>query len=293
MTRPAVARTRAELSRARAALPGPVAVVMTMGALHAGHAALVDAARERVGPAGSVLVTIFVNPLQFGVDADLAAYPRTLDADLDLLAGGADGADLVFAPTETTVYPGGQPSVRVSAGPLGDVLEGAARPGHFDGVLTVVLKLAHLTRPDVLVFGAKDAQQLVLVRAMVVDLDVGPAVVAVPTVRDPDGLAVSSRNARLTPEDRAAALVLWRALSAGAGRAGAGALAVLRAARDVLDGEPRARVDHLALVDPLTLAPLPDDAAGPGLLLLAADVGGTRLIDNVEVLLAGSTQGRR
>ena len=290
--RPALVRTRDELAVARAALPGPVAVVMTMGALHVGHAALVDAARARVGPAGSVLVTIFVNPLQFGEGADLDAYPRTLDADLDLLAGvgGVGGVDLVFAPAEAVVYPGGRPSVRVAAGPLGAVLEGVDRPGHFDGVLTVVLKLAHLTRPDVMVFGAKDAQQLVLVRAMVADLDLGAEVLAVPTVRAADGLAVSSRNTRLGPRERAAALALPRALTAGAARAGDGAAAVLGAAQDVLDGERDARVDHLALVDPATLAPVPDGATGPALLVVAARVGATRLIDNVAVVLA---QGQR
>ena len=300
--RPALVRTRDELSAARAALAGPVAVVMTMGALHAGHAALVDAARARVGAAGSVLVTIFVNPLQFGEGADLAAYPRTLDADLDLLAAHRAGSvDLVFAPAEAAVYPRGRPTVRVAAGPLGSVLEGVDRPGHFDGVLTVVLKLAHLTRPDVMVFGAKDAQQLVLVRAMVADLDLGAEVLAVPTVREADGLAISSRNARLAPHERAAALALSRALAAGAARTADGPAAVLGAAQEVLDGQGGALVDHLALVDPASLAPVPDGAPGPALLVVAARVGATRLIDNVAVVLGGrdgrppgpGPQGRR
>ncbi len=283
---PQLVRTREELARARADLPGPVAVVMTMGALHAGHAQLVGEARRR---ARSVLVTIFLNPLQFAPGADLAQYPRTLDADLALLA--EHGADVVFAPSPAEVYPDGEPAVRVSAGPLGQVLEGASRPGHFDGVLTVVVKLLHLTRPDVVCFGQKDAQQLLLIRQMVRDLDVGVEVVAVPTVRDPDGLALSSRNAHLTPFDREVALVLPRALAAGRAAAAEGASAVRRAARDVLAAEPGARVDYLALVDPVTLADVPEHHPGPALLALAARVGTTRLIDNALVDLRPGSPG--
>ncbi|WP_432491881.1 pantoate--beta-alanine ligase [Kineococcus gypseus] len=281
----AVARTRAELSAARARLEGPVAVVMTMGALHAGHATLVARARER---AASVVVTVFLNPLQFGPGEDLARYPRTLDADLELAA--SHGADLVFAPAPDVVYPDGEPGVRVSAGPLGSVLEGASRPGHFDGVLTVVAKLLHLTRPDVALFGQKDAQQLLLVRRMVRDLDLGVEVVAVPTVREPDGLAMSSRNRYLTPFDREVALVLQRALAAGAAAAAEGPSAVRRAARDVLVAEPAARVDYLALVDPHDLADVPEHHRGEALLAVAARVGATRLIDNVP-LVVGRGEG--
>ncbi len=283
---PRLVRTRRELATARAELPGPVAVVMTMGALHAGHGELVRAARRS---GASVLVTIFLNPLQFAPGADLARYPRTLDADLALLA--EHGVDLVFAPSAAEVYPGGEPSVRVSAGPLGSVLEGAARPGHFDGVLTVVAKLLHLTRPDVALFGRKDAQQLLLVQQMVHDLDLAVDVVAVPTVRDADGLALSSRNAHLSAFDREVALVLPRALEAGRAAAAEGASAVRRAARDVLAAEPGARVDYLALVDPRTLADVPEHRSGEALLAVAAHVGPTRLIDNVAVELGG--QGRR
>ncbi|WP_092862775.1 pantoate--beta-alanine ligase [Quadrisphaera sp. DSM 44207] len=276
--RPVLARTRAELAAARAALPGPVAVVLTMGALHAGHAALVREARRR---AASVVVTVFVNPLQFGSASDLQRYPRTLQADLDTLA--AEGADLVFAPSAEVVYPDGDPLVRVSAGPLAEVLEGAARPGHFDGVLTVVTKLLHLVDPDVALFGQKDAQQLLLVRRMVRDLDLPVEVVGVPTVRDPDGLALSSRNAHLSADDRRAALALSRALRAGEAAAPRGADAVRRAAREVLDAEPALRVDYLALVDPGSLADLPEGATGPALLAVAAGAGGTRLIDNTPL----------
>ncbi len=280
--RPVLVRTRAELARARGELRGPVAVVMTMGALHAGHARLVEAARER---SASVLVTIFLNPLQFGEGADLSAYPRTLDADLALLA--EHGADLVFAPEAAEVYPGGTPSVTVSAGPLGDVLEGEARPGHFDGVLTVVAKLIGLTRPDVLLFGRKDAQQLLLVAAMVADLEMGVEVVGAATVRDDDGLALSSRNAHLRGGDRQVALALVAALRAGEAAAPRGAAAVRAAARSVLEAQRALSVDYLALVDPATLGDVADDARGAALLAVAARVGATRLIDNVTVTLGG------
>jgi len=275
-----LARTRAELAAARDALPSPVAVVMTMGALHAGHAHLIREARAR---GGSVLVTVFLNPLQFGAGEDLARYPRTLDADLALAA--AEGADVVFAPGPDVVYPDGEPGVRVSAGALGDVLEGASRPGHFDGVLTVVAKLMHLARADVCLFGQKDAQQLLLVRRMVRDLDLAVDVVAVPTVREDDGLAMSSRNRYLSPFDREVALSLHRSLAAGEAAAPEGPSAVRRAARDVLRAEPAARVDYLALVDPLTLADVPEHFRGEALLAVAARVGSTRLIDNVPLVI--------
>ncbi|MFJ8920544.1 pantoate--beta-alanine ligase [Streptomyces sp. NPDC102415] len=192
------------------------AVVMTMGALHDGHATLIRAAREATGPDGQVVVTVFVNPLQFGEAADLDRYPRTLDADLAVASEA--GADAVFAPAVDEVYPGGEPQVRITAGPMGERLEGAARPGHFDGMLTVVAKLLHLTRPDAAFFGQKDAQQLALVRRMVRDLNFGIDIVAVPTVRDPDGLALSSRNRFLSAEERRTALALPRALFAARDR---------------------------------------------------------------------------
>jgi pantoate--beta-alanine ligase len=272
-----VARTREELAAARDRLAGTVAVVMTMGALHEGHRALMRHARAL---ADSVVVTVFVNPLQFGPAEDLARYPRPFDADVKACA--EEGADVVFAPVPDVVYPDGDPVVRVTAGPLGDVLEGASRPGHFDGVLTVVAKLLHLTRPDVAVFGAKDAQQLVLVRRMVRDLDVGVTIVGVETVREADGLALSSRNAYLSPDERTAALAISRALREAETVAPQGPAAVLVAANDVLDAEPGLRVEYVALVDPDTLAPV-DRSTERALLAVAARSGSTRLIDNVTI----------
>ncbi|MGF0118086.1 pantoate--beta-alanine ligase [Promicromonospora sp. Marseille-Q5078] len=262
------------------------AVVMTMGALHDGHLQLVRSARDAAGPTGQVVVTIFVNPLQFGAGEDLDRYPRDLDGDVAKLA--SVGADLVFAPTPDVVYPDGDPIVRVSAGRIGEVLEGESRPGHLDGVLTVVLKLMHLTRPDVALFGEKDAQQLLAVRRMVRDLDLDLEVLGVPIVREPDGLAMSSRNAYLTDDQRAAAVALSRAMRAGAEAADGGAPAVLEAASGILDGASGVEVDYLALVDPTTVEPVPADFRGSALLLVAAGVGTTRLIDNQAVDLADS-----
>lgn len=196
---PVLLRTAAELhGRER---HGRRAVVMTMGALHEGHATLIRTARDLVGPDGEVVATVFVNPLQFGAGEDLDRYPRTLDADLEI--AGRAGADAVFAPAVDEVYPGGEPQVRVTAGPMGERLEGASRPGHFDGMLTVVAKLLHLTRPDLALYGQKDAQQLALIRRMVRDLNFGVDIVGVPTVREDDGLALSSRNRYLSPRSAA------------------------------------------------------------------------------------------
>ncbi|MGX1911054.1 pantoate--beta-alanine ligase [Streptomyces phaeochromogenes] len=194
---------------------GRRAVVMTMGALHEGHATLIRTAREIAGD-GEVVVTVFVNPLQFGVGEDLDRYPRTLDADVKI--AGLAGADVVFAPSVDEVYPGGEPQVRISAGPMGGRLEGSTRPGHFDGMLTVVAKLLHLTRPDAALFGQKDAQQLALIRRMVRDLNFGMEIVGVPTVREADGLALSSRNRYLSATERRTALALSQALFAGSDR---------------------------------------------------------------------------
>ncbi|MDN5381217.1 pantoate--beta-alanine ligase [Streptomyces sp. LB8] len=213
-----LASTADELERVRAHHTGSgrTAVVMTMGALHEGHATLIRTARTHVGDQGFVIVTVFVNPLQFGPDEDLDRYPRTLEADLKVAEQA--GADVVFAPSVEEVYPGGEPQVRISAGPMGERLEGASRPGHFDGMLTVVAKLLHLTRPDVALYGQKDAQQLALIRRMVRDLNFGVEIVAVPTVREEDGLALSSRNRYLSPRERRTALALSRALFAGRDR---------------------------------------------------------------------------
>ncbi|MFU8874946.1 pantoate--beta-alanine ligase [Micromonospora sp. SL4-19] len=273
--------TRKELAAARDDLTGSVAVVMTMGALHSGHETLLRAARER---ADHVLVTIFVNPLQFGPNEDFDRYPRTLDADLEVCRRA--GADLVFAPSVADMYPDGQPKVRLDPGPLGDDLEGLSRPGFFHGVLTVVMKLLQLTRPDLAFFGEKDYQQLTLVRRMVRDLDVPVEIVGVPTVREPDGLALSSRNRYLSAEEREAALSLSAALRAGVASAeqGADAGAVLAAAHRGFDsGTAGARLDYLVLTD-TDLEPGP--VAGPARLLIAAWVGATRLIDNAAIPLA-------
>jgi pantoate--beta-alanine ligase len=272
-----VVSTRADLAAARQAMRGRVGVVMTMGALHDGHRALMRLARAA---AEHVVVTIFVNPLQFGPTEDLDRYPRTLEADL--AACRAEGVDLVFTPTPDVVYPDGDPYVRVTAGALGEVLCGASRPGHFDGVLTVVNKLLNLTKPDVAFFGEKDAQQLALIRRMVRDLDLDVEVVGVPTVREQDGLALSSRNTYLTPDQRDAALALSRALRAGRTAAPQGPEAVRAAARQVLEQEPGLRLDYLELVDPDTLQPL-DRSHDAALLAVAAWSGSTRLIDNVTI----------
>ena len=271
-----VVATRADLAAARARMAGRTAVVMSLGALHDGHRALMRLARAA---ADDVIVTIFVNPLQFGPNEDLDKYPRTFDDDL--AACEAEQVDLVFAPTPDVVYPE-TPLVTVSAGPRGDVLEGRTRPGHFDGVLTVVAKLLHLTRPDVAFFGEKDAQQLALIRRMVKDLDFDVEIVGVPTVREPDGLALSSRNRYLSPAERDAALAISRALRAGKDAAQQGPDAVRNAAEAVLVEEKRLRVDYLALVDPDTLEAL-DRSHERALLAVAAWSGSTRLIDNVTI----------
>ena len=277
MRRPGIAKSRTQLAELRAGLTGEVAVVMTMGALHEGHAELIRAARGR---GDAVIVTVFLNPLQFAPGEDLDRYPRTFDADLALCR--REGVDLVFAPTPDVVYPDGDPGVLVDAGALGDRLEGEHRPGHFDGVLTVVGKLLHLTRPDVALFGEKDAQQLALIRRMVRDLDFPVEVVGMPTVREADGLAMSSRNTYLSSVDRLAALSLHRALENGAAAAAGGASAVLLSAGKVLDAEPGVAVDYLALVDELTWQDA-GVATANARLLVAARVGSTRLIDNVSV----------
>lgn len=278
---PVVARTRDELREARARLASSdVAVVMTMGALHEGHAQLLREARES---ADHVILTVFLNPLQFGPKEDLSRYPRTFDDDMRIAT--AAGVDLVFAPTPDVVYPEGDPGVRIAAGPLGDVLEGKSRPGHFDGMLTVVAKLLHLTGARRALYGQKDAQQLLLIRRMVRELDFPVDVVSVPTVREHDGLALSSRNTYLTDSDREVALCLSRALTKGADAAAYGPSAIRRAAREVLVEEPLALVDYLVLVHPDTLQDVPEWYRGEALLAIAARVGTTRLIDNTPILV--------
>jgi pantoate--beta-alanine ligase len=281
---PVVARTRLGLDAARRSLSCPVVLVPTMGALHHGHRVLLRRARDLAGPDGSVLVSIFVNPLQFGAGEDLGRYPRTLDDDVRVCA--EERADVVFAPDSSVMYPRPQ-LITVDPGPLGQRLEGASRPGHFTGVLTVVLKLFQLTAPDVAVFGEKDAQQLALVRQMSADLELGVEITGVPTVRDDDGLAISSRNRFLSGPERRTALLIPAALRAGREAAPGGLGAVLKAAGDVL-GQPTApplRLDYLVLADQETFQPVAEDFTGAARLLVAARVGATRLIDNTPLRL--------
>ncbi|MFC7496709.1 MULTISPECIES: pantoate--beta-alanine ligase [unclassified Nocardioides] len=285
MTAPALSSTREELAGLLAGARAgglPVGFVPTMGALHEGHASLIRAARERVG-AGPVVVSVFVNPLQFGPGEDLDRYPRTLEADLEICA--REGVDVVFAPSVEEVYPGGDPQVTIEPGPGAKVLEGRIRLGHFRGVLTVVAKLFGLVRPDVAVFGQKDYQQLVLVRRMVLDLNMGVEVVGAPTVREDDGLALSSRNRYLDGEQRVAATALNRALRAARENAGYGVEVAVDEARTELR-EHLVDLDYLVVTDP-DLGDLSHDVP-PGTearILVAARVGTTRLIDNMPLVL--------
>jgi pantoate--beta-alanine ligase len=287
-----LASTREELADAlapRRARDETVALVPTMGALHEGHAALLRAARGRVDT-GAVVASLFVNPLQFGAGEDLARYPRTLDDDLALCE--REGVDVVFAPSADEVYPGGEPLVAVDPGPLAGELEGASRPGHFRGVLTVVAKLFGLSRPDVAMFGEKDYQQLVLVRRMSRDLCLGVEVAGVPTVREPDGLALSSRNRFLDVDSRQHATALSRALYAARDQASSGLEEARSAAMGVLDAEPAVELDYLAIRTP----DLADLVASPGAttearVLVAARVGPTRLIDNLALTVADPRAG--
>lgn len=278
MTRPTVVRGIAEL---RAQLAGRrVALVPTMGALHAGHLAHVARAREL---ADVVVVSIFVNPLQFAEGEDLEKYPRDLDADLDALE--PYGVEYVFAPGADEMYPDGAAQVKVTGGPVAGMYEGRSRPGHFDGMLTVVAKLFHIVRPAVATFGQKDAQQLFLVQRMVRDLDFEVEIEVIETVRESDGLAMSSRNRYLGPADRAAAVGLSRALEAAASAGDRGIDAALAAAQSALAPDDRVVLDYLQIVDPHTFLPVPDGYRGPARALVAAQVGPARLIDNDEIFL--------
>lgn len=286
----AVATTRAELAEylAHERRSGHrVGLVPTMGALHAGHASLMAHAAEAVGP-GPVVVSIFVNPLQFGPDEDLDRYPRTLDTDLTMCE--AAGVRVVFAPSADEVYPTSRPdpsdssgsAVTIDPGSLGTILEGATRPGHFVGVLTVVAKLFGLVRPDTAVFGEKDYQQLTLIRRLASDLCLGVEVIGAATIREPDGLAMSSRNRFLEGPAREQATVLSRALQAAQGAALSGATAAREAALAELASEPEVALDYFTLRSADLGDPKPD---APGRALVAAQVGGTRLIDNVALTI--------
>jgi pantoate--beta-alanine ligase len=254
-----------------------IGLVPTMGFLHEGHLALVDEARRRVD---AVVLSIFVNPLQFGPQEDLARYPRDLARDRSLAKGR--GVDAIFVPDVSVMYPATS-EVRVVPGPTAERWEGEARPGHFSGVLTIVAKLFHLVEPDLAVFGQKDIQQFTLIRRMVQDLDWPVEITMVRTVREPDGLALSSRNAYLSSTDRERALVLSRALQAAhrawrAGETGPSALDAVM--RQVLAKEPSVAVEYIAVVDPDRLAPV-EKADGRTVIATAARVAGTRLIDNI------------
>lgn len=289
-----VATTREQMLQARDRR-SQVAVVMTMGALHDGHASLMRAAREQVGSDGHVVTTVFVNPTQFAAGEDFDRYPRTLEADVQTCREA--GVDCVFAPGVAEVYGSTDLArlsdrVMVDPGSLGTVLEGAIRPGHFRGVLTVVATLLHLTDPDAAMFGEKDYQQLVLIDSMAQSLAFGVRIIGVPTMREPDGLAMSSRNRYLSAVERAAAAVVPQALTAAVAAAGDGPQAARAAGLAVLATEPLAQVEYLEVTDPM-LGP-----AGPGAgrVLTAVRIGSTRLIDNMPCVLgpsdgAGASEG--
>jgi pantoate--beta-alanine ligase len=268
----------AAMDRARAE-GAVVGLVPTMGALHAGHLSLLNRARSE---ADHVAMSLFVNPLQFDAPADLAAYPRPVEADLTIAEDA--GCDTVFAPTEDAMYPGGRPSVTVDPGPLGERYEGAVRPGHFRGVLTIVAKLFHLTGPCRSYFGQKDAQQLELVHRMVDQLDVPVTIVGCPIVRDPDGLALSSRNVRLSAEEREAALSLSRALHVAERLFADGersAAVISTAMRERIESEALADLDYATVVDAAWEEPA--TLEGPARAIDAARFGSTRLIDNAAL----------
>jgi pantoate--beta-alanine ligase len=279
VSRPVVVETIAALREALAA-SADIALVPTLGALHDGHLALVERARDL---ADTVVVSIFVNPTQFGANEDLDRYPRDLDADLALLEG--HGVDLVFAPTVEEMYPDGTTQVKVTGGPVAALFEGRSRPGHFDGVLTVVAKFLGIVRPQHIVFGQKDAQQLFLVQRMVADLNIPTIVDVVQTVRADDGLALSSRNRYLDADARRAAVALSRALEAATSSSDRGIDAVLAAAQSVLMDEDLVKLDYLKVVNPRTFLPVDDGYRGPARVLIAAQVGTTRLIDNDAIYL--------
>ena len=276
-----VVETVAEMEAERAAMKGRVGLVPTMGALHEGHLSLVRRARR---DSDRLVVSVFVNPTQFGPREDFAAYPRDLDRDLRLLE--AEGVDAVFAPTAKEVYPPGFNDWVEVRGPLSERLEGEFRPGHLRGVTTVVARLFRIVRPQRAYFGEKDAQQLRVVRRMAREQRLPVEVIGLPTVREPDGLAMSSRNAYLSPEERQAALVVPRAIQMGRRlveeEGVRAAAAVRRAAEDLIRREPRARIDYVSISDCETLEEL-TEIDRPALLLLAVRIGATRLIDNVAL----------
>lgn len=273
-----IIKSKTEMRQACQNAPRPLGLIPTMGALHAGHLSLVDRARVQCA---SIAASIFVNPTQFGQNEDFAQYPRNLDADLQLLQ--QHGVDLAFVPDASEIYPPGFAAC-VDPGPLANRLEGAARPGHFRGVATVVTKLFTITRPDFAYFGQKDGQQTIIIRRITQDLDLGVAIIILPTVREPDGLAMSSRNARLTPQQRQAAPTLYRALQAGNAlwQANETSAAMLRGAVMLeLQSEPLLYpIDYISIAHPETLDELRQPIPG-AMLSAAAQLGQVRLIDNL------------
>lgn len=257
---------------------GRVVLVPTLGALHDGHLSLVERAAEL---GDIIVVSIFVNPLQFGAGEDLDTYPRTLDADVALLS--PLGVQFVFAPTAREMYPEGSPETRVTGGNIGTLYEGASRPGHFDGVLTVVSKLFNIVQPDTAVFGQKDAQQVFLIERMVADLNFPLSIEVAPTVREPTGLALSSRNRNLDDAEHEGARVLSAGLAAAASAARHGVDRAIAAARAIIDTQPLVKLDYLVVVHPQTFLPVDGDYRGPARMLVAAVVGRTRLIDNASL----------
>jgi pantoate--beta-alanine ligase len=271
-------RSSEELASARAALAGTLALVPTMGALHEGHMALISEAKNR---ADNVAASIFVNPTQFGKGEDYGRYPRQERTDAQML--GDAGCDLLWTPSVNDIYPDGF-STTVGVAGVSERWEGEARPGHFNGVATVVARLLLSVRPDIALFGEKDFQQLAVIRRMAADLSLPVQIVGIPTVREPDGLALSSRNAYLLPEERQLALALPRALEAARAAilGGSAVDQVLDEARQSLRDSGFSRIDYFALVDATTLEPL-EVAKGKMRLIAAAIIGTTRLIDNIAV----------
>jgi pantoate--beta-alanine ligase len=275
-----IVRSSEELALARTKLSGKVALVPTMGALHPGHMALVAVAKNH---ADSVVASIFVNPTQFGEGEDFGRYPRREEQDAAMLREAA--CDLLWIPSVVDIYPDGF-ATRVSVAGVSDRWEGEARPGHFDGVATVVAKLLVAVRPDVALFGEKDFQQLAVIRRMVADLGLPAEIIGVPTVREPDGLALSSRNAYLSPDERRRAVALPKALRSARDSilGGTNVATALRDAKQALVDAGFLKIDYLALVDAATLEPL--DAPRDDMRLIAAAViGTTRLIDNLPVMV--------
>lgn len=272
-----ISKTKSDLRNRRDGLPRPIILVPTMGALHPGHASLIGLAREKAGATGTVIVSVFVNPIQFDRASDLDSYPRPVEADLAVCE--SHGADGVFLPEEGEMYFADR-SVTVIESSLSAHLCGATRPGHFDGVCTVVLKLFNLTGCDAAVFGEKDFQQLAIIRRMIRDLDLATEIIPHPTVRENDGLAMSSRNTRLTPEHRADAPRIRRALVEAAG--GSDPASILRTASEIIGGSPFAKIDYLSLVDAQTLSPA-ENRSSPTVLACAVFFGDVRLIDHIGI----------